>query len=54
MTKKDEHIEESISIYSDHIPEEWELIKKAMGKQTDKKLKGMRKAIIKLMLKETK
>ncbi len=54
MTKKDDHVEEIISIYSDHIPDEWELMKKAMRKQTKEKLKGMKKAIIEIVLKEKK
>jgi len=34
-----------ISVYSDHNPEEWEAIKKEMGKRTRKKLSSMRKVI---------
>ena len=48
MTKKDE----IISIYSDHDPDDWESIKKAMVAKTDKKLKSIKQVIIDHVLNE--
>lgn len=50
MTTKDEIIAD----YSDHDPEEWEAIKKEMGRRTSKKLKSMKEVIINAVLNERK
>jgi len=43
-----------IADYSDHDPEEHELCKKAMWKQTQEKLKSMKEVIINAVLNERK
>jgi len=50
MTTKDD----IISVYSDHDPEEWEAIKKEMGRRTGKKLASMKQVIINSVLNEKK
>lgn len=56
MTDKKEWTEKDkiIADYSDHDPDEWEEIKKAMYEETKKKLKSMKLAVVQSVLEKQK